>query len=248
MKSVAGIISCIALFSSAVAQEANVYSWVPSPHCYMAEKFQICYEGDKDEIAFVAAIDPANLCTYMGGADVVKGKCSDYGFKSFLAMDPIFRQVALYRKLASDIQVGMDFQPLANEGVCWKDVDFRGVGRVSRKENCTASEEWQFGLCYKKCPSGTSGTGPLCLRDCTEKYPFSEAFICCTTKNKCLELTLKEGLDFGKEIAKIIVDSNVNPANLPRDILKLLGELRELKFPQCSNAPAMKEYKKMVEM
>ncbi len=45
----------------------------------------------------------------------------------------------------------------------------RGVGKPM---SCGTGEEYQDGLCYPPCPSGKTGSGPLCFRSCPDAQPY----------------------------------------------------------------------------
>jgi len=50
---------------------------------------------------------------------------------------------------------------------CWKKTKTIGVGRVP---NCAPGQDKDAGLCYKKCPAGFKGVGPVCWGTCKEGY------------------------------------------------------------------------------
>ena len=50
----------------------------------------------------------------------------------------------------------------AESSFCWKKSYGRGVGRLPK--DCGANKEYDAGLCYKLCPKGYRGIGPVCWK------------------------------------------------------------------------------------
>jgi len=58
--------------------------------------------------------------------------------------------------------------PTGDEGqLCWKKTYGRGVGTVPGQ--CSSTQDKDAGLCYKKCPDGYAGVGPVCWQSCPKK-------------------------------------------------------------------------------
>jgi len=58
---------------------------------------------------------------------------------------------------------------------CWKKSRGRGVGSIG-KLACKDTEQWDAGLCYKPCPSGMKGVGPVCWEFCKSGESDTGAF------------------------------------------------------------------------
>ena len=79
-------------------------------------------------------------------------------------------QVAVFAEL------GKELRNNGNAEVCWKDIQFRGVGRFAK--NCTTDEERQFGFCFKRCAQGMTGEGPVCFSECSDPFGVSVGALC----------------------------------------------------------------------
>lgn len=79
-------------------------------------------------------------------------------------------QVAVFARLVTGLESKEEGE------VCWKDIQFRGIGRFAK--NCTAEEERQFGFCFKKCAEGSAGEGPLCFSECNDPFGVSVGALC----------------------------------------------------------------------
>lgn len=55
----------------------------------------------------------------------------------------------------------------SDSDVCWRRTVTRGVGGPL---GCSASEDYDWGLCYGRCPTGFGGVGPICWKSCPEGY------------------------------------------------------------------------------
>ena len=63
---------------------------------------------------------------------------------------------------------------------CMKGSYGRGVGTPMK---CGDDEEYQDGLCYKSCPSGAHGVGPLCYAPCPLSAPYRLGVQCFASKS-----------------------------------------------------------------
>ena len=65
--------------------------------------------------------------------------------------------------------------PMGDEGqLCWKKTFGRGVGTVPTQ--CSTDSDKDAGLCYKKCPAGYKGVGPVCWQSCPAGWRDDGAF------------------------------------------------------------------------
>mmetsp|Transcript_1275 Transcript_1275/g.1626 ORF Transcript_1275/g.1626 Transcript_1275/m.1626 type:complete len:249 (-) Transcript_1275:232-978(-) len=215
-----------------VKLDGDVYSWVPTKDCTAPEQLQLCYQDKEETITFLSKFDILNPC--YSKAEVMKGNCVQYGYSKYLFHDPVFRTSALYGK-ADYPSAELMFFSGAEDGACWKDLHYRGVGRFS--SNCTKDEEKEMGFCFPECPAGQSGAGPFCLNKCVAPYYVSEGALCCKTKEVCTKLITQESFKLASDLAKTIIDANNDPKKLPADIEKMLGDASELLLPACSKAP-----------
>lgn len=67
----------------------------------------------------------------------------------------------------------------------------RGVGKPMV---CSSDQDYDAGLCYRKCPPKFTGVGPVCWFECAGDLPYDGYALCCTDKKECndkiLSLTL----------------------------------------------------------
>lgn len=65
---------------------------------------------------------------------------------------------------------------------CQKQSQGRGVGKPM---TCTASQDYDAGLCYSKCPAGSYGVGPVCWATCPAGYSVNCGAACAKTSALC---------------------------------------------------------------
>ena len=73
----------------------------------------------------------------------------------------------------------------------------RGAGEPLK---CKDDEEYDAGLCYKKCRSGYKGIGPVCWAGCPSNANYDCGAMCTTNKKECEDKT-KALLEGGYNVA-----------------------------------------------
>lgn len=93
--------------------------------------------------------------------------------------------------------------------LCWKsisDVYSRGAG-VHR--SCQPDETEEAALCYKNCPAGFVGVGPVCWKSCSSStYPFyavDYGAMCCATAAACEKQMFEMAVKFPALWARVVV-------------------------------------------
>ncbi|CAK9038197.1 Uncharacterized protein SCF082_LOCUS22510 [Durusdinium trenchii] len=116
-----------------------------------------------------------------------------------------------------------------DETACWKRVAFRGMGHL---KNCTADEERQMGVCYKKCGDGSVGEGPFCFSECPADLNLSAGAICCKDKNVCTQKIVDLAVKIPWDIARAVMDQ-ANPIKELKDLKKIIHDAAQAVFPEC---------------
>jgi len=191
-------------------------------------------------LAQVSEIDIFNPCKKH--ATVEKGGCPEHGFTKYLMQDPVFKNLGLYWKTGSVSETEfIDLVGLFNEmydastetyaGVCYKDVHYRGIGKL--EDNCTADEERQMGICYPKCKVTQEGAGPVCIDSCPSDHPVTAGVLCCESQDNCKAMITDLGVKIGYDVIRMVIDRD-DQSKLAQDIKKLLTDASGLQIPICS--------------
>src|ERR1044072_5306631 len=58
--------------------------------------------------------------------------------------------------------------------------------------SCGPAQDYDAGLCYNKCPAGTSGVGPVCWGECPADFPVSCAAGCAKSSEACANSIMQQ--------------------------------------------------------
>jgi len=123
---------------------------------------------------------------------------------------------------------------------CWKDAEARGPGKLPDQKTriCPSSLEKAGTFCYRKCPTGYSGFGPVCWEDCKRPFEFSSFALCCADAATCKEIVDDVKAKIPDELVKFAMD--IINDHERRDFQKILAEFEDivhdvvhLIFPKC---------------
>lgn len=74
---------------------------------------------------------------------------------------------------------------------CQKGSKGRGVGKPM---HCKGSQEYDAGLCYKRCENNYHGVGPVCWQDCPDTQAHGCGAGCAADSSQCVEQTVSQVL------------------------------------------------------
>jgi len=106
----------------------------------------------------------------------------------------------------------------------------RGVGRPL---GCSKQQDYDAGLCYKKCDPGYTGVGPICWGLCPPTLPSNAAAICCTNTTVCNDKVVDMFRGVSTAI-EAIAESQKDPEKKTDALIKVIEAILEFVFPKCS--------------
>jgi len=114
-----------------------------------------------------------------------------------------------------------------------KDSKGRGVGKPMV---CSSDQDYDAGLCYRKCPSNTwTGIGPVCWFKCAGDLPYDGGAICCTDKKECNDKILSLTMDFPTAVMNAILHGTAKDwENMMQDVKESVEALLGFNMPICS--------------